>query len=155
MLRSMRRFTPRIFGKSVRIVGYRHHVQPLRLLLHPASVPGGPNVYELQEHRTTIADGQETKGAWNNRQSIRTLGDIPWCGQTIFLKKKEGEPRNVVQEKFLQQDRLASQGGYITFFYDARMETEEKAYPICIVSFKSFKIKRCTVNTLSAECQKR
>ena len=33
------------------------------------------------------------------------------------------------------------------------METEEKAYPISVVSWKSFKIKRCTVNTLWAECQ--
>ena len=33
------------------------------------------------------------------------------------------------------------------------METEEKAYPISIVNWKSFRIKRCTVNTLSAECQ--
>lgn len=41
----------------------------------------------------------------------------------------------------------------ITFFYDARMETEEKSYPISIVNWKSFRIKRCTVNTLSAECQ--
>ena len=41
----------------------------------------------------------------------------------------------------------------MTFFYDARMETEEKAFPITIINWKSFRIKRCTVNTLSAECQ--
>jgi len=33
------------------------------------------------------------------------------------------------------------------------MEIEEKSYPISIVNWKSFLIKRCTVNTLSAECQ--
>jgi hypothetical protein len=58
-----------------------------------------------------------------------------------------------INEKFLQQGRLASQGGFMTFFYDSRMETEERSFPITIVNWKSFRIKRCTVNTLSAECQ--
>eukprot|EP00435_Cladocopium_sp_Y103_P073784 s36_g45.t1 len=131
----------------------RHHVQPRRLLFHPASVPGGPNVYELQDQRITIADGEEKIDNWDHRQSIKTQGEEPWCGQTMFLKKRKGEPGRSIQEKFLQHERLASQGGYITFFYDGRMETEERAFPISIVSWKSFKIKRCTVNTLSAECQ--
>lgn len=131
----------------------RHHVQPRRLLFHPASVPGGPNVYDLQDGRQTLADGEEFEDIWNQRQGIRTHKDDPWCGQSVFRKKLAKEPIKGINEKFLQQDKLASQGGYITFFYDARMETEEKAYPISIVSWKSFKIKRCTVNTLSAECQ--
>eukprot|EP00435_Cladocopium_sp_Y103_P027341 s2384_g6.t1 len=114
----------------------RHHVQPRRLLFHPASVPGGPNVYELREHRTTIADGEELEDQWNHRKGIRTHGSEPWCGQTIFKKKKPGDSSVTVQEKFLQQEKLASQGGYITFFYDARMETEERAYPISVVSWK-------------------
>ena len=33
------------------------------------------------------------------------------------------------------------------------METQEKAYSISIVNWKSFRIKQCTINTLSAECQ--
>ena len=33
------------------------------------------------------------------------------------------------------------------------METEEKPYPISMVNWKSYKVRRCTVNTLSAECQ--
>ena len=41
----------------------------------------------------------------------------------------------------------------MTFFYDSRMETEERSFPITIINWKSFRIKRCTVNTLSAECQ--
>ena len=59
----------------------------------------------------------------------------------------------VIKDKFAQQEKLASQGGYITFFYDSQMETEEKAYPITVICWKSFRIRRCTVNTLSAECQ--
>ena len=100
-----------------------------------------------------MADGEEIQDAWNRRDSIRVHGSEPWVGQTIFIKKTSSEPKTVVNEKFIQHERLASQGGFITFFYDARMETEEKAYPISVVSWKSFRIKRCTVNTLSAECQ--
>eukprot|EP00435_Cladocopium_sp_Y103_P030882 s671_g7.t1 len=131
----------------------RHHVQPRRLLFHPAGVPGGPNVYDLQDRRVTIADGEECEDAWNRRDSIRNHGTEAWCGHTMFFKRQSGEPKMIIQEKFLQHEKLASQGGFITFFYDSRMETEEKAYPISVVSWKSFRIKRCTVNTLSAECQ--
>lgn len=67
----------------------RHHVQPRRLLFHPASVPGGPNVYQLQDRRITIADGEEHADEWNHRKGVQTRGEIPWCGQTIFVKKKE------------------------------------------------------------------
>ena len=100
-----------------------------------------------------MADGEEMEDQWNTRDSIRTAGMEAWCGQTVFFKKELGTKTSSIQEKFIQQDKLASQGGYITFFYDGRMETEEKAYPISVVGWKSFKIKRCTVNTLSAECQ--
>ena len=131
----------------------RHHVQPRRLLFHPASVPGGPNVYELHDRRVTMADGEEITDTWNDRHGIRNHGQDQWNGQTVFFKKEPGEPQIRVHEKFLQHDRLASQGGFITFFYDSRMEIEEKGYPISVVGWKSFRIKRCTVNTLSAECQ--
>ena len=33
------------------------------------------------------------------------------------------------------------------------MEVEEAAFPISIITWKSYKVKRCTVNTLSGECQ--
>ena len=132
----------------------RHHVRPRRLLFHPAGDPGGPNCYHLTSERVTIADGQEHRDEWNQRRSTCTYGDEPWCGQTVFYKSETGKQgKTKLNEKFLQQGRLASQGGFMTFFYDSRMETEERSFPITIVNWKSFRIKRCTVNTLSAECQ--
>ena len=130
----------------------RHHRQPRRLLFHPAGAPQGPNCYELGGERVTIMDGEELRDQWNTKDSNRQGKDEAWCGQTIFFKKNDSKPE-VVKDKFLQHGRLSSQGGFITFFYDSRMETEEKSYPISIVNWKSFRIKRCTVNTLSAECQ--
>ena len=132
----------------------RHHVRPRRLLFHPAGDPGGPNCYHLTSERVTIADGQEHRDEWNQRRSTCTYGEEPWCGQTVFYKSEPGKQvKTKINEKFLQQGRLASQGGFMTFFYDSRMETEERSFPITIVNWKSFRIKRCTVNTLSAECQ--
>ena len=132
----------------------RHHLQPRRLRFHPSSQPGGPNAYELNEQRTTIADGREHTDVWNRRNSFEAIQEEAWCGQTIFFKKKVTKTKlEKVNEKFLQQEKLSSQGGYLTFFYDARMETLDQSFPISIVNWKSFRIKRCTVNTLSAECQ--
>ena len=135
----------------------RHHRQGRKLRFHPGSVPGGPNIYELETKRITIADGSEYVDMWNRRESHEKVQDETWCGQTIFFKKKEYKVQKVtkdkVVEKFLQKDKLASQGGFLTFFYDSRMETIEDAFPISIVNWRSFRIKRCTVNTLSAECQ--
>ena len=99
-------------------------------------------------------DGTELRDQWNGKESMREGQAEAWCGQTIFMKKNEDAPKSeAVKDKFTQHGKLASQGGFITFFYDARMETQERAYPISIVNWKSFRIKRCTVNTLSAECQ--
>ena len=38
-------------------------------------------------------------------------------------------------------------------YYDERMEYTEGLHDVTIASWRSYKIKRCTVNTLSAECQ--
>ena len=130
----------------------RHHRQLRRLPFHPASTPGGPNVYELDETRVSLIDGQEHRDRWNVTTNPTPIQDEPWCGQTIFFRKTKVND-DMIKEKFLQHEKLASQGGYITFFYDSRMETEEKAHPITVICWKSFRIRRCTVNTLSAECQ--
>ena len=132
----------------------RVHRQPRRLKFHPGAVPGGPDLYEIQNHRLTESDDTQHTDQWNHRDSQLPVGDHPWRGRTTFYKKKaEAGKKEVINEKFLQNQRLASQGGYITFFYDSQMEVEEAAFPISIITWKSYKVKRCTVNTLSAECQ--
>ena len=130
----------------------RHHRQPRRLTFHPAAAPRGPNVHELEPARVSLVDGQEYRDKWNVKEGAIPVQDEPWCGQTIFFRKTRVTDE-VIKDKFTQQEKLASQGGYITFFYDSKMETEEAAYPITVICWKSFRIRRCTVNTLSAECQ--
>ena len=132
----------------------RVHRVPRRLSFHPGGAPNGPNIYQLTTERVTIADGQQIADTWNGRDGVRDLQQGMWTGMTVFSKRQDSKTlKEKVNEKFLQNQRLASQGGFITFFYDGRMETEEKAYPISIANWRSYRIKRCTVNTLSAECQ--
>lgn len=134
----------------------RVHRQPRHLTFHPAGEVGGPDLYSIEPERKTIWMNEEHEenehiDAWNHSGHLKRLGNSTWTGRTIFLKKeKQVIP---VNEKFLQQQRLGSQGGHLLFFYDSRMETEERAFPVSLISWKSYKLKRCTVNTLSAECQ--
>ena len=117
------------------------------------SYPGGPDLYEIQNDRMTTYNQKCHEDQWNHRDSQQAVGQVPWTGQTVFLKQKVSTgKKETINERFLQNQRLASQGGYITFFYDSKMEVEEVAFSISVVSWKSYKVKRCTVNTLSAEC---
>ena len=132
----------------------RHHVRPRRTLFHPGSTDErGPNLHHLQGRRSTYWEDQHREDDWNTKDAIICLGET-WVGRTVFYKaESKNEAVKSINEKYLQQQRLASQGGYLTFFYDARMETENAAYKVSVVNWKSYRIKRCTVNTLSAECQ--
>ena len=134
----------------------RVHRQPRHLTFHPAGEVGGPDLYSIQSERKTIwmntnYEENEHLDQWNQSGHLHRLGTSMWTGRTIFLKKEKQVA--AINEKFLQPQRLGSQGGHLVFFYDSRMETEEKAFPVSIISWKSYKLKRCTVNTLSAECQ--
>ncbi len=132
----------------------RHHIRPRRTLFHPGSVDAaGPCLHQLQSRRTTYWEDQEREDDWNTKDAILSLGET-WIGRTVFYKaESKKDAVKSINEKYLQQQRLASQGGYLTFFYDGRMETESAAYKVSVVNWKSYRIKRCTVNTLSAECQ--
>ena len=72
----------------------------------------------------------------------------------MFLKSKvEEEVRKPISERFLQLSKQHSQGGYLLIYYDKDLEVSDNPASITIASWKSYKLKRCTVNTLSAECQ--
>ena len=136
----------------------RIHRLPRRLLFHPGGAAHGPDLHEITDERYTVWDGGAKEDQWDNKESQRALHDETWTGETVFFKmdekmEKGKKKKGSINERFLQNERLSSQGGYLTFFYDQRMETEEKPYPISMVNWKSYKVRRCTVNTLSAECQ--
>ena len=97
---------------------------------------------------------KEIQDSWDGAEGIRQLQEETWTGCTHFLKTEiNDEYLKPVNERFLQLARRSSQGGYILIYYDSELETSGKAEKVTIAAWKSYKIKRCTVNTLSAECQ--
>ena len=131
----------------------RHHVQPRHLLFHPGADSSGPQLHDLEVERATWVDGELFEDTWNRREDFRRHGDSEWKGHTVFMKKKEKKNKVEIHEKFLQVGRTHSQGGHIVYAYDKKLETEQTPQALSILSWKSYKLKRCTVNTLAAEAQ--
>ena len=130
----------------------RHHVQPRHLLFHPGAATGGPQLHELEGARATWIDGELFEDTWNRREDVRKHGESIWKGHTVFMKKKS-KTRLEIHEKFLQVGRTHSHGGHIVFAYHQDLEVDQAPQPISILGWKSYKLKRCTVNTLAAEAQ--
>ena len=129
----------------------RHHVVPRKLKFHPGAVDDGPDLTRITESRLTeTKDGQLVQDNWNDE--VTYLRSSPWTGTTEFMKCEPAR-KSKTSEKFLQRCRTSSQAGYLVFFYDDRMEETEDTFPVSIIQWKSYRLKRNTVNTLSAECQ--
>ena len=132
----------------------RHHVLPRRLLFHPGAAPGGPDLHTISRKRTTRTTDEIVEDQWDDKEAIREHREQAWTGTTIFLKSTiETEVNKPINERFLQLARKHSQGGYILVYYDSNLEISENLEMMTIASWRSYKLKRCTVNTLSAECQ--
>ena len=143
------------FWEEQEEVWIRHHVQPRRILFHPGAAQGGPSLHGLSSRRTTVISGDgPLEGTWHKKEDFRAHGEDQWTGQTIFYKNRGSGKKNELNESFLQAGRVNSQGGHICFAYDKKLETDDvNLQPITLLSWKSYKLKRCTVNTLSAESQ--
>ena len=129
----------------------RHHVQLRRLRFHPGASTDGPDLTQISEQRTTKPNGrEEIVDNWNGEISL--LNGAPWTGTTEF-EKSAALRKSKTSEKFLQRSRTSSQAGFLVFFFDDRMEDAEDDFPVSVIQWKSYRLKRNTVNTLSAECQ--
>lgn len=134
----------------------RHHVLPRKFAFHPGATEKGPDLHSISNKRITIIDkNQETiEDDWNVAEGVRLLQEEEWTGRTIFVKSEvENELNKNICERFMQLGKTSSQGGHIVIYYDKNLETEDYPKKVTIASWKSYKLKRCTVNTLSAECQ--
>ncbi|CAK9117550.1 unnamed protein product [Durusdinium trenchii] len=80
------------------------------------------------------------------------IGSASDARHTVFVKKKSSK-KIEIHERFLQVGRTHSQGGHIVFAYHKNLETEQTPQPISVLSWKSSRLKRRTVNTLAAEAQ--
>ena len=142
------------FWEETKTHWIRHHVQPRKLLFHPGAAPEGPDLHQISQARETVSDQGIFEDSWNESDSLRTLQSQTWTGMTRFPKEVfENEKRKPINERFLQLGKTGSQGGFIIFFYDDKLEHSEQPESITVANWKSYKLKRCTVNTLSAETQ--
>ena len=131
----------------------RHHVKNRKLLFHPGSTADGPDLHSISRTRTTVTEDGNKEDTWSDNLNFGSLKK-EWKGKTIFYKSEcTVETKKPIGEKFLQAAKKSSQGGFILFYYDQKMEVSDKPEKISIIGWKSYKLKRCTVNTLSAECQ--
>jgi len=145
--------SPEDYWQETSKLWIRHHVQGRRLRFHPGGTPDGPDVHSITRARTTVANGENYVDKWDDHQGFSCLPET-WTGKTIFYKTNDSkETKKPLSEKFLQASKKSSQGGFLLFYYDSRMETSDTPEMISIIGWKSYKLKRCTVNTLSAECQ--
>ena len=134
----------------------RHHLTGRRTLFHPGASDGGPDIQTIETQRETIKDsGEIIKDDWNCSGGSRECGETTWTGQTIFKKRADGQmiPHSEINDTFLKLLSTSSQGGYLVFFYDSLLETTKEPQMISLATWKSTRLKRKTVNTLSAECQ--
>ena len=133
----------------------RHHVDPRSTLFHPAASTGGPDLHDLLPTRRTIYQNKDKIDNWTTPSGISATEDQQWTGKTIFEKQPNGAklPHDNINELFLQLLNTSSQGGAITMYYDKKLETSPDPQRVTIASWKSTRLKRKTVNTLSAECQ--
>ena len=133
----------------------RHHRTARRTLFHPGASEG-PDLHSLMTTRRTVkGNGETLEDNWTKGDSIREWDGSAWIGKTYFPKLPDGEvlePQEI-NETFLKLMNCSSQGGYIMMFYDKRLETEDRPHMVSITAWRSTRLKRKTVNTLSAECQ--
>ena len=133
----------------------RKHVQARHTLFHPGMVDNGPDLHAIEARRITYLnqENQETRqeDQWNGNQ-VNLVAGPAWTGQTVFVKSQQGLNHTEISEKFLQNRRTSSQGGHLVIFHDQDLQYEPSA-AVTISSWKSYKLKRKVVNTLSAECQ--
>ena len=152
--RTSLRKTRKTFGRRARHTGY----DIILLLVQPffIQVPQGPDLHGLQPGRRTINEhGEVLEDEWKKGNSIRIWNEKPWAGKTYFGKQPPGHELATgdINNIFLKLLNCSSQGGFVMMLYDKRMETEKQPHMVSVTSWVSTKLKRKTVNTLSAECQ--
>ena len=142
------------FWEELETSWVRHHTVPRQTLFHPGAVPG-PDLHSLLPSRRTISSQDDFTDTWNSHSAHQIRGDTPWTGRTVFQKQPTGHAldANQISDSFLQMMQCNSQGGFVLLFYDKRLEYEDQPHMVSVTAWKSLRLKRKTVNTLSAECQ--
>eukprot|EP00435_Cladocopium_sp_Y103_P043471 s788_g12.t1 len=137
-----------------------HHVDARTTGFHPAACADGPDIHHLllPERLTEICTSQKstpTQDTWTTSDSLRSMSSTPWTGRTTFYKQPEGNflDSKDIHAGYDQLNKLFSQGGEIVMFYDEDLPKSQTLQNVSLASWKSYRLKRRTVNTLSSETQ--
>ena len=140
----------------------RHHVQSRRTTFHPGAAPDGPDLHEIESRRVidkytsteNAMDHEQLEDEWSDQNGIRALQEEPWTGQSIFFKQdaKEAKPKKI-HSSLVQLQNLSSQGGQIIIYHHKSLSETEQPAMTTVAAWKSYRLKRKTVDTLAAEGQ--
>lgn len=140
----------------------RHHITPRTIAFHPAASPGGPDLHSLtgERHTVMVSAGSHTETTlhdqWHKSDGIRELASDEWTGSTWFevAETEEQQLKHTdIHSGFEQLEKLYSQGGEVIMLYDRELPQSQSLQDVTIASWKSYRLKRRTVNTLSSETQ--
>ena len=140
----------------------RHHVQSRRTTFHPDAAPDGPDLHEIESRRVidkytsteNAMNHEQLEDEWSDQNGIRVLQEEPWTGQSIFFKQdaKEAKPKKI-HSSLVQLQNLSSQGGQIIIYHHKSLSETEQPAMTTVAAWKSYRLKRKTVDTLAAEGQ--
>ena len=140
----------------------RHHVQSRRTTFHPGAAPDGPDLHEIESRRVidkytsteNAMNHEQLEDEWSDQNGIRVLQEEPWTGQSIFFKQdaKEAKPKKI-HSSLVQLQNLSSQGGQIIIYHHKSLSETEQPAMTTVAAWKSYRLKRKTVDTLAAEGQ--
>ncbi|CAE7928011.1 RE1, partial [Symbiodinium necroappetens] len=141
----------------------RHHRTERRTTFHPGAASGGPDLHDLLPARRAeyfsenegVMNYEICEDEWCDQKGIRLLKESCWRGQTIFYKAAEGQgvSHGQVHSSLTQLQQLSSQGGQIIMYHDKRLAEDSQPRMVTLAAWKSFRLKRKTVDTLAAEGQ--
>ena len=145
-------------------VWIQHHVSPRRTTFHPGVSPHGPDVHLLLPDRRTeiysdhgkILHTETVKDEWCDQKGIRVLREEVWFGRTVFFtapSSQEGVPASEVHGNLVKLQNLCSQAGRIVIYHDNKLAYSEETSMTMAASWRSYRLKRNTADTLLAEGQ--
>ena len=137
----------------------RHHVDERVTGFHPAACSDGPDLHQLLPDRLTeihtSRKATSIQDLWTTSDSLRSMSSLSWTGRTTFYKQPDGQILDAkdIHAGYDQLNKLFSQGGEIVLFYDKDLPKSQTLQNVSLASWKSYRLKRRTVNTLSSETQ--
>ena len=93
---------------------------------------------------------------WCDAKGIRVLKEEGWCGRTVFKKAADetsGTSTAKIHSSLTQLQNLCSQAGQIVLYHDSLLATSEKPCMATVAAWRSYRLKRKTVDTPAAEGQ--